>query len=246
MELLSKRRPRRLPEVVAEQMQDFILSNNLQPGDKMPTEPELAEKYDVSRQVIREAARLLDQRGLVEIRAGRGMTVLKLSAAGVSDMYRLLLRFEPGNFSELMEVRMILEPGIASLAALRRSEEDVVQMKEMLREAEMNLDNFKKCLALDLAFHHKVSECTQNGLLAGLAAPVNSALRDVYEDPTAYLASQPRTLEEHRNILEAIERSDPEEAGAATKWHLSRIVKEGAALVPNDQSLSRGSAGAGR
>lgn len=237
MEPVRKSRPRRLPEIVAEQMQDFILSGNLQPGDKMPTEPELAEKYDVSRQVIREAARLLDQRGLVEIRAGRGMTVLKLGTEGVSDIYRLLLRFQPENFSELMEVRKILEPGIARLAALRRSEEDIAQMKDILKEAGEHLDDFEKCLALDLAFHHKVSECTKNGLLAGLAEPVNSALRDVYEEPTAYLASQPRTLEEHRNILEAIERSDPDAAVAATRWHLSRIVDEGGALVPKDQPL---------
>lgn len=238
MEPMKKNRPRRLPEIVAEQMQEFILASNLQPGDKMPTEPELAEMYDVSRQVIREAARLLDQRGLVEIRAGRGMTVLKLGTEGVTDIYRLLLRFEPENFSELMEIRKILEPGIARLAAQNRTESDVSAMKSILEEAAANLDDFDKCLALDLAFHHKVSECTKNVLLSRLAEPVNSALREVYKEPSAYLASQPRTLEEHRNILEAIERSDADGAVAATRWHLSRIVDEGGALVPQGRSLT--------
>lgn len=238
MALQTNERPRRLPEIVAEQMQNFILDSGLKPGDRMPTEPELAERYDVSRQVVREAARLLDQRGLVSIRAGRGMTVSKLGTEGVADIYRLLLRLDPDSFSELMEIRKILEPGIAGLAARRRTDADVQEMKAILEEAAASLDDFDKCLALDLAFHDKVSGCTKNSLLARLAEPVNTALRDVYREPTAYLSSQPRTLDEHRNILEAIARGDANAAVAATQWHLSRIEDEGSALVPQSASAS--------
>lgn len=230
-------RPRRLPEVVAELMQDFILESGLKPGDRMPTEPELAERYDVSRQVIREATRMLDQRGLINIRAGRGMTVAKLGTEGVADIYRLLLRLDPDSFSELMEIRKILEPGIAALAARRRSITDVQEMTAILDEARENMDDFARCLALDLAFHDKVAACTKNSLLARLAEPVNTSLREVYREPTAYLASQPRTLDEHRNILDAIARGDAEAAAAATQWHLSRIEDEGSALVPQTGSV---------
>lgn len=231
-----KSRPRRLPEIVAEQMQEFILASHLQPGDKMPTEPELAKKYDVSRQVVREAARLLDQRGLVEIRAGRGMTVSKLGTDGIADIYRLLLRFDPENFSELMETRKILEPGIARLAAERRTEIDIEEMKAILDEAADSLQDYEKCLALDLAFHHRISQCTKNLLLGRLAEPINRALRDVYKEPSSYLASQPRTLDEHRSILDAIERRDADAAVGATHAHLSRIVHEGSALVPQESA----------
>lgn len=230
-------RPRRLPEVVAELMQDFILESGLKPGDRMPTEPELAERYDVSRQVIREATRMLDQRGLINIRAGRGMTVAKLGTEGVADIYRLLLRLDPDSFSELMEIRKILEPGIAALAARRRSITDVQEMTAILDEARESMDDFARCLALDLAFHDKVAGCTKNSLLARLAEPVNTSLREVYREPTAYLASQPRTLDEHRNILDAIARGDAEAAAAATHWHLSRIEDEGSALVPQTGSV---------
>lgn len=229
-------RPRRLPEVVAEQMQDFILESGLQPGDRMPTEPELAETYDVSRQVIREATRMLDQRGLIDIRAGRGMTVSKLGTEGVADIYRLLLRLQPDSFAELMEVRRILEPAIAALAARRRTESDVLEMTDILAQARENMEDFAKCLALDLAFHDKVAGCTKNSLLTRLAEPVNSSLRDIYQEPTAYLASQPRTLDEHQNILDAIARGDAEAAAAATQWHLSRIEDEASALVPQTVS----------
>lgn len=232
----TTRRPRRLPEIVAEQMQEFIFESNLKPGDKMPTEPELAEKYDVSRQVVREAARLLDQRGLVEIRAGRGMTVQKLGTGGVADIYRLLLRIDPENFGELMEIRKILEPGISALAATRRLESDLADMESILDEAEENLADFEKCLVLDLAFHHKVAECSKNQLLTQLAEPINSALRDIYRDPTSYLAAQPRTIDEHREILRCIAEGDPSAAAAATREHLSRIVSEGSELVPSTAS----------
>ena len=231
-------RPRRLPEIVAEQMQEFILDSKLKPGDKMPTEPELAEKYDVSRQVVREAARLLDQRGLVEIRAGRGMTVQKLGAGGVADIYRLLLRIDPENFGELMEVRKILEPGISALAATRRLDEDIAEMDSILDEAEANLGNFEKCLALDLAFHHKVADCAKNQLLTLLAEPINSALREIYREPSSYLAAQPRTIQEHREILRCIAQKDTDAAAAATLEHLSRIVDEGSELVPGNTTSS--------
>jgi GntR family transcriptional regulator, transcriptional repressor for pyruvate dehydrogenase complex len=226
-------RPRRLPEVVAEQMQEFIFESKLRPGDKMPTEPELAKMYDVSRQVVREAARLLDQRGLVEIRAGRGMTVSALSADGVSEFYRLLLRFDPENFTELMEVRQILEPSIARLAAGRRTSSHVEKMRAIIDQAQASLDDFDKCLALDLAFHDAVSECSGNRLLARLAEPVNSTLREVYRVPTAYLASQPSTIQEHLAILEAIENGDADEADEATRRHLARIEREGSHLMPS-------------
>lgn len=226
-------RPRRLPDIVAEQMQDFIFDSGLRPGDRMPTEPELAKRYDVSRQVVREAARLLDQRGLVEIRAGRGMTVAQLGTDGVADLYRLLLRFNPENFVELMEVRRILEPGIAELAAARRADSHVERMREILDEVEQHLDDFDRCLALDLAFHREVAACTGNSLLAQLVEPVNVTLREVYREPTAYLASQPRTVQEHRAILDAVASGSPAAAAEATVRHLSRIKAAGNDLAPD-------------
>lgn len=230
---VAAQRPKRLPEIVADQLQEFILSNGLKAGDRLPTEPALTEMYEVSRQVVREAARLLEQRGVVEIRAGRGMSVADVSVDAVHDIYRLFLRFKPENFEDLLATRMILEPGTAALAAVQRSEEDLLRMRETL-EASKNLasDAFTEHLALDLEFHKRVSDACNNPFLIALSAPINESLREVYAEPIAYLSSLPRTHAEHETILEAIAARDPDAASRATLLHLGRVREEAQKLIP--------------
>lgn len=229
----TARRPKRLPEAVADQLQEHILSRNLEPGDRLPTEPTLSEMYDVSRQVVREAARLLEQRGVVEIRAGRGMTVADISVAGVHDIYRLFLRFKPENFAELIETRCILDPAVAGLAAERRTEADLELMRETLEASKaLAADDFAGHLALDLKFHRHITNACANTFLIALADPVNESLREVYAEPIAYLSSLPQTHVEHERILDAVERQDPDAARIATLTHLGRVQAEAEKLIP--------------
>lgn len=230
----TAQRPKRLPEIVADQLQEYILSNGLKAGDRLPTEPALTEMYEVSRQVVREAARLLEQRGVVEIRAGRGMSVADVSVDGVHDIYRLFLRFKPENFEDLLATRLILEPGTAALAATQRSDEDLTRMRETLT-ASKNLaaDAFAEHLALDLEFHRHVTDACNNPFLIALSTPINESLREVYAEPIAYLSSLPQTHTEHETILEAIAARDPEAARTATLAHLGRVRDEAQKLIPD-------------
>jgi GntR family transcriptional repressor for pyruvate dehydrogenase complex len=230
----ATRRPQRLPEIVADQLQEYILSNGLRPGDRLPTEPEMSEMYEVSRQVVREAARLLEQRGVVEIRAGRGMSVADVNVDGVHDIYRLFLRFKPENFEDLLTTRLILEPATAALAAEHRTEEDLQGIRETL-EASKALDSqaFADHLALDLEFHRRVTNACDNPFLIALSAPINESLREVYAEPIAYLSSLPQTHAEHETILKAITDGDAEAARAATLAHLGRVRDEAQKLIPD-------------
>ena len=232
-------RPKRLPEIVANQIQAYILSNSLKAGDKLPTEPALTDAYKVSRQVVREAARLLEQRGVVEIRAGRGMSVADVSVDGVHDIYRLFLQFKPENFDDLLATRLILEPGTAALAATQRTEEDLARMRETL-EASGNLPSeaFAEHLALDLEFHRRVSEACKNPFLIALSTPINESLREVYAEPIAYLSSLPRTHAEHETILDAIKARDAQAASEATLLHLGRVRDEAQKLIPKKREAS--------
>ncbi|WP_198142001.1 FadR/GntR family transcriptional regulator [Leucobacter komagatae] len=228
-------RPKRLPEIVADQLQEFVLTEGLQPGDRLPTEPALTARYDVSRQVVREATRILEQRGVVAIRAGRGMTVANISVDGVHDIYKLFLRFRPENFTELIEARSVLDPNIAALAAERRTENELAQMRETI-EASRSLpkDAFAEHLALDLKFHKIVTNACRNMFLIALANPVNESLRDAYAEPIAYLSSLPQTQLEHEAILRSLEKQDPEGARQATLKHLRRVRSETEKLIPTD------------
>lgn len=226
-------RPPRLPELVADQMQEYVLENGMKPGDRLPTEPEMTEMYAVSRQVVREAARLLEQRGIVEIRAGRGMTVADVNVDRVHDIYKLFLRFKPENFEDLVAARLILEPAIAALAAERRSEEDLARIREIFEASkQVAPDSFEEHLSHDLEFHRTVTEACQNPFLIALSTPVNESLREVYAEPLAYLSSLPQTHREHEVILQAIADQDPTAAKEATIAHLSRVRVQAPDLIP--------------
>lgn len=229
----GNRRPQRLPEVVADQLQEYILDNGLKPGERLPTEPEMSEMYEVSRQVVREAARLLEQRGVVTIRAGRGMSVADVNVDRVHDIYRLFLRFKPENFEDLLTTRLILEPATAALAAERRTDADLADIRAALDDGKaLESDSFDRHLALDLEFHRRVTKACQNPFLIALSEPINEFLREAYAEPIAYLSSLPRTYAEHESILAAIAEGDAEAAREATVRHLSRVRGEAQKLIP--------------
>ncbi|GAA1297581.1 FadR/GntR family transcriptional regulator [Pseudonocardia xinjiangensis] len=224
-------RPPRLPEVVANRIQARLFADRLVPGDQLPTEAQLAQTYDVSRTVVREAARILEQRGLVSIRPGRGMMVALLDGRPIAEHFSLLLRSGPAVFEQLMEARFLLEVELAALAAVRRSERDLEEMRAALSVARDHRDDFDVCLAQDLAFHRVTARASGNTLLALFMDPVNACLRESYREPMAYLAQQGHTLDEHQAIYDAIAAQDADAARRACREHLQRITRESGTLL---------------
>lgn len=197
----------------------------------MPTEPEIAAEYGVSRQVVREAARLLEDRGLVEIAPGRGMTIASLDADSIARRYRSVLRRDRSGFEHLMQLRSITEIDLTALAATQRTDDDVEAMRDILDRAAHHLDDFTACLDADLEFHVAVARATANPLVLAFMQPINTALRDVYREPIGYLATQESTLREHRAIADAIADRDESAARVAAAAHLDRVRSDAARLI---------------
>src|SRR5213080_2656216 len=154
----SIRTKKRLSDTVAAALQEDILS--LSAGDRLPTEAELVERFDVSRTVVREATRLLVQRGLVTVSPGRGMAVATVDGSVIAEQYGLLLRLGGGSFEQLMELRLVLEVEMAALAAARRTPDQLAQLTELndrLRVADPSSGEF---LDADLSFHRKIAEAS--------------------------------------------------------------------------------------
>lgn len=230
-EIRPPARPARLPMWVADQLEDHLLEGRFGVGDQMPTEPALAESFGVSRQVVREAARLLEDRGLVEIRAGRGMTVLAPNVDSIVRRFRMLLRRGDASFEQLMELRRMTEGDMASLAAQNRTNEDVESMRAAIATAAENLDDYATCMDADLAFHMALARATHNPFVLAFVQPINVVLRDVYRKPIEYLATQSDTVAEHSAIVDAVAGRDVEAARTATATHLGRVVEDAARLV---------------
>lgn len=224
-------RPARLPLWLADQIEEEVLGGHHLVDAQLPTEVALAETYSVSRQVVREAARLLEDRGLVTIRPGRGMTVAAPSIDTIVQRYRSVLRRGKASFAHLMELRQMIEVDMTGLAARNRTDTDIDRMADALALAHANLGDYEACLDADLAFHLAVAGATQNPFVLTFVEPINTALRDLYRKPIGYLATQDSTVREHGAIADAIAAGDADAARAAAAAHLQRIVDDAATLV---------------
>lgn len=228
----SPRRHARLSSVVADRIQADVLARSMKAGDKLPTEAALAAEHDVSRAVIREAGRILDQRGLVDIRPGRGMVVRRPDGAEVVEHFSLMLGMNSATFAQLMETRVVIEVEVASLAAERCTPQHIARLRETIDTARRNADNFDVCLAEDLKFHELVTNACDNPFFAMLIDPINTCLRRSYTDAERYLAAQHSTLAEHEAIVNALENHDAAAARVAAKAHLNRVVQQRDSLMP--------------
>ena len=225
-------RPARLPLWLADQIEEHMLDGEFLVDAQLPTETALSESYGVSRQVVREAARLLEDRGLVNIRPGRGMTVAAPDVETIVRRYRSLLRRDRASF---------VAPDAA--APDDRGRHDRARGAEphrggrraacarCSRRRASTSTTTSACLEADLAFHLAVAHATQNPFVLTFVQPINMVLRDVYREPIGYLATQENTLREHGAIADAIAGGDADAARAAAALHLSRVVEDAAKLV---------------
>lgn len=232
------KRPTRttLSEQVASAIQDDLITSRRKPGEQLPTEPELATQYDVSRTVIREAGRLLVERGLVDIRPGRGMVVAEFDGATISRQFSLMLELERATFEDLIELRMSIEVSMAEHAAKRRTEADLAAITATLQEFAAPGIGQQQAVERDLDFHAAVADAAHNPFFLAVANPINDYLRNTYRPSSGYAGARSRTLAEHTAIADAIRDQDPERAGEMARRHLARIMETGQELVAHEET----------
>jgi len=220
----------RLFEQVAQQLQELIVSNQtLRPGDRLPSERQLAEQLGVSRTVVREAVKVLEQAGLVAVVTGSGTYVSQVRPKTVSESITLLVRQRGSSFEHLFEVRRILEVEIAGLAALRAKPDDLDVLKQLLREAEAAAENMRDhpdrlnvLVEADLAFHNALAQATQNSLLPTLLDAISDPLMELRRVATR---AAPEALDAgphyHRLILERVAAGDVTGSREVMRQHLA-------------------------
>ncbi|SEL36871.1 transcriptional regulator, GntR family [Roseateles sp. YR242] len=196
-----------------------IVSGELKPGDRLPAEPQLLERYEISRPVLREAVRVLVAKGLVVSRQRAGALVRPRNEWHLLDpdvLYWLIQTKPQQEFlNTLMEVRRIFEPAAAALAARAASEDEVKRIEEAFAGMAAATD-VEELLEPDLAFHRRIAEATGNDLMAYIGNMLSLALRESIilssQLPNTHELSLPR----HEAILTAIRNRDPLGARQAT------------------------------
>jgi GntR family transcriptional repressor for pyruvate dehydrogenase complex len=220
-----RRRGRSLAHELVDGLGGQIRSQALRPGDKLPTESEIMQAWGVSRTVVREALSRLQAAGLVETRHGIGTFVLAPPASGFG--------LEPselptaGDVLAVLELRISLETEAAGLAAQRRSEQQLADIRAALDELEANREGKGDTVTPDMRFHMLIAAATGNRYFAEIMGHLGTTLiprarinspRVAHEDLPQYLR---RVNAEHEEIYEAIARRDPEAARAAMRLHLT-------------------------
>jgi GntR family transcriptional regulator, transcriptional repressor for pyruvate dehydrogenase complex len=245
----SRPRARGLAHGLVEDLGEKIRSQQLRPGDKLPTESAIMQSFGVSRTVVREALSKLQAAGLVETHHGVGTFVLQPRAAG---MFRLDSADIATSVDVLavLELRISLETESAGLAATRRTEAHLLAMRQALDDFERNVSAAGDTVAPDFRFHLQIAQATGNPYFADIMSHLGTtiiprtritAIRN-YDRRGEYLS---RVNREHEEIYAAIARRDPESARAAMRIHLTnsrerlRLAQEAAQQAAGEAPATR-------
>lgn len=197
---------RPLAEQVSEKIKQYIIMNDLKDGDKMPTEPTLVEIFGVGRSTIREAVKILVSQNILNVRQGSG-TYVSEEIGVISDPLGFsFIRDKNKLARDLLEVRAVIEPEVAALAAQHATEEDIQELDALYNKMETLLLNGEDYLDVDLLFHQKIAQASGNMVVPRLM-PIISEAVDLFTNRTGYQLLQ-ETLDTHKGVLEAIRSHD--------------------------------------
>jgi len=224
-------RTSRLYEQIVQQIEESVLNGSLKPGDQLPAERELAQRLGVSRTAVREAVKALREKGLVEAYSGRGTFVTDGTSQAARQSFDLMVKIgQQEGAPHLAELRLILEPGIAALAAVRVKEEDLSAMREAVAVMDRAQDDPEAYIEADLDFHLALAETVANPLILSLIDSIVGLLREQRIKIFNVEGGPQRGQVHHKRILEAMERRDAEMARTAMRAHLEQVREDSKAL----------------
>lgn len=208
-----------LPMTTAQRVKLMIIRRGMKPGDRLPTENELAELFNVSRSTLREAMKFLRAENVVVIRQGSGTFVSAGTGIG-EDPLGLHFTNQEELLKNLFETRMIIEPQIAGLAVQRATPQDIRNLEYLVHEMDAIQVNSTQTAELDIQFHTAVAECTHNDVLIRVVPIINEAIRRSHSDTKDNLESFRRAKRSHAGIYKAIATGDYMQAKYLTERHI--------------------------
>lgn len=210
---------------IIKQIKILITSGQLKPGDRLPPERKLCEKLGVGRTHLRDAIKKLEFYGILKTMPQSGTMVAGMGITALEGLISDVLMLEANDFHALVETRFVLEVSAARLAAIRRSEQDIEQMKNALRNYEKAVSKGQDTVEHDLMFHLKIAEASKNPALKSLMLIISPDIITYFRESNACAGDRPLSaLDEHYLIFEHIKDQSPDEASTAMEKHLQDIL----------------------
>ncbi len=218
-------RRKKIYEQIVDRLNELIRGGELKAGDRLPPERKLAELFQVSRNTVREAIKTLEEKGVVESRTGAGTYVAEKGGDEIVSAMAGALEAGRNRLGEVLELRRLLEPRIAALAAERITGEGIRRLEEILLLQEAALGEGKRQAELDDRFHLAVAEASGNSVLAGVFGNVREILGESRSEGLQSRARGERSVAAHREILSAVRRGQKGEAEEKMRDHLLNVEK---------------------
>jgi DNA-binding FadR family transcriptional regulator len=218
----------RMSEAIVDQIRGLIRSDQLRPGDRLPSERDLGERMGVSRVTIREAMRVLEASGLIEIKVGArgGAVVTSPSSTKIGTGLADLISLSPLTAAEVTEARQVFEVGIIPIVVERATDEDIAELREMVAQHQAALRNGEYGMPMSAAFHVRVAACTHNAAIEMLVHSFHGPLlMSLREAQVAAPLMGHRGTNEHRDFVEAVAKRDVERAEEIMRTHLGRTAR---------------------
>jgi GntR family transcriptional repressor for pyruvate dehydrogenase complex len=209
-------------EEVARQIQNHILEH-LKPGDVLPPERELAQRFGVSRGSVRDAIRSLELVGLLEPRQGMGTVVCEPSAEALASPLAAVLVQKRKLVGELLDVRKIIEPPLARRAALHATAAQIEEMEQILACQGEKVERGEMAVEEDSEFHYRIALAADNSVMLRMVDVLMDMLRETRRRSLQTSGRPQKSLASHRRILAALKRHDPVASESAMLRHLEEV-----------------------
>lgn len=220
-----------LSERAATLISDFIVENGLEPGSRLPNELQLSQALHIGRSTLREAVRILVSRNVVEIIRGRGTVVAQKPGVADDPLGFQFVKNKEKLVFDLLEIRLIIEPKIAGIAAARATAADIARMSTLADEIEEQMKQGRSHEAKDVELHECIAQSTQNEVVTSLIPIINKSIYIFTELTDARIFKE--SIDTHREIVRAIAAHD---AGAA-ETAMIRHIRYNQQLI--EQKLQR-------
>lgn len=226
VEILTINENYTLQKQVIFKIRNLINNKNLEPGDKLPSERMLSEKFEVTRSTIREAIQKLEFYGLLKSIPQSGTFVAEIGVVAINGMIDDILRLEDPDFKSLVETRILLELKTVRLAAIKRTDQDLKTLKEALEAHAAKVENGEDAVQENLLFHLAIAKASGNSTMNTFMLIITPEIITNFEkyhvcgEELSHLG-----IQEHRLIYEAIKEQNPQLAKERMKTHFKELYK---------------------
>jgi len=215
-------------DIIIDQIRELIVSGELKPGDKLPSERKLSEAFNIGRTHVRDAISKLEFYGILKTLPQSGTIVAGIGMTALEGLITDVLKLENPDFASLVETRVILEIASAKLAAEKRSEQDLEELQTALDKYNEKISLGEEATGEDMMFHLKIAEASKNKVLKSLMLII---IPDILASFAKYKVCSNDRLkkryDEHKLLFDAIKVKDSEMASTLMHNHLKDVLKRG-------------------